>query len=86
MRLVDLDSKDFGNHLETGTEEFARGIRFVWSVLNEQPVVEAIPVEFIKKWQADHTMPFTERNSVITHLLAEWEWKNHKEKENADVC
>lgn len=49
MRLVDLDSKDFENHLETGGKEFARGIRFVWDVLNEQPIVDAIPVDWLKK-------------------------------------
>ena len=51
MRLVDLDSKDFENHLETGTEEFARGVRFVWDVLNNQPMVEAIPVEWLRDFQ-----------------------------------
>lgn len=50
MRLVDLDNKDLESYLETGTEEFARGVRFVWDALKEQPTVDAIPVEWLKKY------------------------------------
>ena len=73
MRLVDLDSKDFENHLETGGEEFARGIRFVWDTLNNQPTVDAIPVE----WLCNYALS-TNNTAIFFPMFLRW----YKEKEN----
>ena len=86
MRLVDLDSKDFENHLETGGEEFARGIRFVWDVLNTQPTVEAIPVEWLKKhswygviehWEKDQKL--NDSKDVLYSLLEDHGFNSYDE-------
>ena len=35
-----------------------------------------IPIEWIKKWQANHPMEITDRNLVIVNLLDDWEKEN----------
>ena len=44
-------------------------------ILN-QPEVKAIPIGWIKKWQSNHTMPYTERNILLTQMIEDWEKEN----------
>lgn len=41
-----------------------------------RPSSDYIPIEWIKKWQANHTIDGTTRNLVVFHLLYDWEKEN----------
>lgn len=90
MKLIDKDKlKDFPIRAEThwkeeGDNKFVSGIESVMDYIDEMPVVEAIPIAYIKKMMKDNAYiagnatPKVERaymdsNRTLKTLLDHWE-------------
>ena len=54
---------------------FADGIDFAWVMLDNQPTVEAIPIEWIRKW-VKNWKPYTNVKSDVFYMLEDWEKEN----------
>ena len=73
IRYFDKDRKK--------SQIFADGLDFAWVMLDNQPTVKAIPIEWIKKWcNEEHNRKSLEerllkRYGVIT-MLEDWEKEN----------
>ena len=54
---------------------FADGLDFAWVMLDNQPTVKAIPIEFIERKLAEHWYV----DYDIRQLLEDWEKENERE-------
>ena len=48
--------------------------------INEAPTVEAIPVEWIKKYYTDITSPYTDTRIQFEEMIRKWEKENEIDK------
>lgn len=58
---------------------FADGIDFAWVMLDNAPIVEAIPIEYIQKWN-NNFIADSMRNgrTIINQMLEDWEKENEQ--------
>lgn len=56
-----------------------RTIRDCESAVEEQPTVKAIPIEWIKKYYEDITMPYTDTRIQFEEMIMKWEKENGKQ-------
>lgn len=79
MRLIDTDKLELKETVRIqlcGLKEYFALYSYTKEQIEEAPTIEAIPIEWIKKWQANHTIEGTTRNLVIFGLLHDWEKEN----------
>ena len=69
IRYFDKDRKK--------SQIFADGLDFAWVMLDNQPTVKAISIEYIQKWNNNYIAD-TMRNgrTIINQMLADWEKEN----------
>lgn len=92
MRLIDankvqqklLEECQNIRHFDKDREKpqiFADGIDFAWVMLDNQPTVKAIPIEWIVKWYRralDNSGFMGDETISVGDLLADWEKENEK--------
>lgn len=76
MRLIDLDKVSITIYASKEVaEEVGR------QLINE-PIVKAIPIDWIEKWGRRNTWYYGNKDNVITTLLREWNCKQRVEQAN----
>ena len=71
-RLSDVDKlvNDIANHITV------KAVSRVLAIIQGQPTVEAIPVEWIKKYYEDITIPHTDTRIQFEELIRKWKKEN----------
>ena len=85
LSLADWELQEAPIHTYEKPKEFTaddmqrmiwRTIRDCESAVVEQPEVEAIPIEWIKKYYEDITAPYTDTRIQFEEMIRKWEKEN----------
>ena len=85
LSLADWELQEAPIHTYDKPKEFTaddmqrmiwRTIRDCESAVEEQPTVKAIPIEWIKKYYEDITMPYTDTRVQFEEMIRKWEKEN----------
>ena len=74
MRLIDIEEVSL---LKTVTDGHLSA-KALWRRILRQPTVDAIPIEWIIKWECGFLNPNGEHRRVIKEMLHDWEKENEK--------
>ena len=76
MRLIDLDKALAKAEDECRMSDDWKVSHEMMNVFKYQPTVEAIPVEWIKKYYEDITVPYTDTRIQFEEMIRKWEKEN----------